>query len=95
MPENTRIFVCHDYMPKGREAKWETTVGEQKQNNIHINDRVGKDEFVKMRQERDSSLKTPKLMIPSIQVNIRAGKMPPKEENGNIYFKVPISGLKN
>ena len=95
LPENTRIFVCHDYMPKGREAKWETTVGEQKQNNIHINDRVGKDEFVKMRQERDSSLKTPKLMIPSIQVNIRAGKMPPKEENGNIYFKVPISGLKN
>ncbi len=95
LPENTRVFVCHDYMPKGREAKWETTVGEQKQNNIHINDAIGKDEFVKMRKERDSSLRTPKLMIPSIQVNIRAGKMPPKEEDGNIYLKVPVSGLKN
>ena len=95
LPEDTRIFVCHDYMPKGREAKWETTVGEQKQNNIHINDTVNKDDFVKMRQERDSNLKTPKLMIPSIQVNIRAGEMPPKEEDGNIYFKVPITGLKN
>ena len=95
LPEETRIFVCHDYMPEGREAKWETTVGEQKQNNIHINDTVAKDAFVQMREERDSSLKTPKLMIPSIQVNIRAGKMPPKEEDGNIYLKVPISGLKN
>ncbi len=95
LPEDTRIFVCHDYMPKGREAKWETTVGEQKQNNIHINDTVDKDDFVKMRQERDLNLKTPKLMIPSIQVNIRAGEMPPKEEDGNIYFKVPITGLKN
>ena len=95
LPEETRIFVCHDYMPEGREAKWETTVGEQKQNNIHINDTVAKDTFVQMREERDSSLKTPKLMIPSIQVNIRAGKMPPKEKDGNIYLKVPISGLKN
>ena len=95
LPEETRIFVCHDYMPEGREAKWETTVSEQKQNNIHINDTVAKDAFVQMREERDSSLKTPKLMIPSIQVNIRAGKMPPKEEDGNIYLKVPISGLKN
>ena len=82
-------------MPEGREVKWETTVGEQKQNNIHINDTIDKDHFVKMRQERDSNLSTPKLMIPSIQVNIRAGKMPPKEEDGNIYLKVPISGLKN
>ena len=95
LPEETRIFVCHDYMPEGREAKWETTVGEQKQNNIHINDTVAKDAFVQMREERDSSLKTPKLMIPSIQVNIRAGKMPPKEEDGNVYLKLPISGLKN
>ena len=95
LPEETRIFVCHDYMPEGREAKWETTVGEQKRNNIHINDTVAKDVFVQMRKERDSSLKTPKLMIPSIQVNIRAGEMPPKEKDGNIYLKVPISGLKN
>ena len=95
LPEDTRIFVCHDYMPEGREVKWETTVAEQKQNNIHINDTIDKDHFVKMRQERDLNLKTPKLMIPSIQVNIRAGEMPPKEEDGNIYFKVPITGLKN
>ncbi len=95
LPEKTRIFVCHDYMPQGREPKWETTVGQQKQNNIHINDRVDKDEFVKMREERDASLNPPELMIPSIQVNIRAGKMPPKEENGKIYLKVPINGLNN
>ena len=64
-------------------------------NNIHVNNKIGEDEFIRMREKRDSTLETPKLMIPSVQVNIRAGKMPPKEEDGNIYLKVPISGLKN
>ncbi len=95
LPENTRIFVCHDYMPHGREAKWESTVKDQRQNNIHINDSIDEFEFVKMRQKRDLSLKTPKLMIPSIQVNIRAGNMPPKENNGDTYLKIPLKGLKD
>ena len=95
LPEDTRIFVCHDYMPEGREAKWESTVREQKQNNIHVNENIGEDEFITMREKRDLTLKTPKLMIPSIQVNIRGGKMPPKENNGNVYLKVPLKGLKD
>ena len=94
LPEDTRIFVCHDYMPKGREAKWESTVKEQKNNNIHVNKKISKNDFVKMRNERDASLASPKLMLPSIQVNIRAGYMPPKENNGDVYLKIPLKGLK-
>ena len=93
LPDDTRVFVCHDYMPEGREAKWESTVKEQKLNNIHVNNKIGEDEFIRMREKRDSTLKTPKLMIPSIQVNIRAGNMPPKESNGDIYLKIPLKGL--
>ena len=93
LPDDTRVFVCHDYMPEGREAKWESTVKEQKLNNIHVNNKIGEDEFIRMRVKRDSTLKTPKLMIPSIQVNIRAGNMPPKESNGDIYLKIPLKGL--
>ena len=95
LPDDTRIFVCHDYMPEGREAKWESTVKEQKLNNIHINNKIGEEDFIKMREKRDSILKKPKLMIPSIQVNIRAGNMPPKENNGDTYLKIPLKGLKN
>ena len=94
LPENTRIFICHDYMPHGREAKWESTVKEQKNNNIHVSENICKDTFVKMRQKRDASLATPQLMIPAIQVNIRAGHMPPEEENGDVYLKIPVKGLK-
>ena len=81
-------------MPKGREAKWESTVKEQKNNNIHVNKKISKNDFVKMRNERDASLPSPKLMLPSIQVNIRAGYMPPKENNGDVYLKIPLKGLK-
>ena len=95
LPEKTRIFVCHDYMPDGREAKWESTVRDQKKNNIHINRNISEEEFVKMREKRDSKLKTPKLMIPSIQVNIRAGHLPPQESNGDIYLKIPLKGSKD
>ena len=94
LPDNTRMFVCHDYMPNGREVKWETTVSEQKQNNIHIGGDINEDEFVKLREKRDSTLGMPKLIIPSIQVNMRAGNMPPSEDNGSTFLKVPISGLK-
>ena len=94
LPDNTRMFVCHDYMPNGREVKWETTVSEQKQNNIHIGDAIHEDEFVKLREKRDSTLGMPKLIMPSIQVNMRAGNMPPSEDNGSTFLKVPISGIK-
>jgi len=94
LPDNTRMFVCHDYMPNGREVKWETTVSEQKQNNIHIGGAINEDEFVKLREKRDSTLGMPKLIMPSIQVNMRAGNMPPSEDNGSTFLKVPISGIR-
>ena len=94
LPDETRLFVCHDYMPGGRKVAWQTTVGEQKKNNIHIGGGVSEDDFAKMRQTRDASLSMPRLIMPSIQVNMRAGNMPPSEENGAVYLKVPISGLK-
>ena len=94
LPDNTRMFVCHDYMPNGRDVKWETTVSEQKQNNIHIGGDINEDEFVKLREKRDSTLGMPKLIMPSIQVNMRAGNMPPSEDNGSTFLKVPISGIK-
>ena len=90
LPEETRIFVCHDYPPKGREPKWETTVGEQRAKNIHVREGITEEEFVKMRTERDATLKLPRLIIPSIQVNIHAGKLPEPEDNGIRYLKVPL-----
>ena len=94
LPDETRLFVCHDYGPGGRDFAWETTVGEQKANNIHIGGGISEEEFVEMRTKRDAQLGMPKLIMPSIQVNMRAGHMPPAEENGDIYFKVPVSGLR-
>ena len=87
------MFICHDYGPGGRDAAWETTVGEQKEKNIHVRDGVTEDEFVEMRETRDSTLSMPKLIIPSIQVNMRAGEMPEKEDNGVNYIKIPINKL--
>lgn len=94
-PDNFNIFVCHDYPPSNREAKWSTTVGEQKKNNIHVKDTISEDEFVRIRETRDKTLNMPNLIIPSIQVNMRAGNLPPSEENGNVYLKIPINGMKN
>ena len=94
MPEETRVFVCHDYAPNGREFLWETTVGAQRTNNIHVGNNVSEDSFVEMREKRDASLAMPRLIMPSIQVNMRAGHMPDAEENGATYLKVPIQGLK-
>ncbi|KEO51779.1 beta-lactamase [Thioclava pacifica DSM 10166] len=94
LPDETRIFVGHDYKAPGRdEYAWETSVAEEKARNIHIGGGKSEQEFVKMRTERDATLAMPKLIIPSLQVNMRAGQMPPKDEKGNTYLKVPVNGL--
>ncbi len=94
LPDETRIFVGHDYKAPGREEyAWETTVGEQKAKNVHVGAGKSKDEFVKMRTERDATLGMPKLIIPSLQVNMRAGQMPPADEQGDVFLKVPVNKL--
>jgi glyoxylase-like metal-dependent hydrolase (beta-lactamase superfamily II) len=93
LPGEMRLFMCHDYGPNGRDIKWETSVEEERKHNIHTKDGVSEDEFVAMREARDKSLAAPKLIIPSLQVNMRAGQMPPKDESGKVFLKVPINGL--
>jgi glyoxylase-like metal-dependent hydrolase (beta-lactamase superfamily II) len=93
LPAETRLFMCHDYGPGGRDIKWETTVAEERANNIHVRDGVSEDEFVKMREARDATLELPKLIIPSIQVNIRGGNLPEPDEAGKRHLKVPINEL--
>jgi len=95
LPDTTRVFVCHDYQPDGRDVEWETTVKAQREANIHIREGITEDEFVARREARDATLKMPKLIMPSIQVNMRAGHMPEPEDNGDTYLKVPVSGLRN
>ena len=95
LPADTRIFLCHDYKAPGRdEYVHETTVADQRQHNIHVHDGITEEEFVKMRTERDATLKMPTLILPSVQVNMRAGEMPPAEENGQVYLKVPVNLFK-
>lgn len=92
LPPETRLFVCHDYMAPGRDVHaWETTVAEQRAHNVHVNDVVTEDEFVAMRERRDASLAAPELLLPSIQVNIRAGRLPQAESNGVRYLKIPMT----
>ena len=94
LPDETRIFVGHDYKsPERDEFAWETTVRDQKEKNIHIKVGKSKEDFVKMRDERDKKLNMPKLIIPSLQVNMRAGNMPDPDEQGNTYIKVPVNKL--
>ena len=94
LPEETRLFMCHDYLPEGRsQHQWETTVKEQKHSNIHIHAGVDENAFVAMREERDNQLGMPRLILPSIQVNIRGGNMPRAEGNGTIYLKLPVNVL--
>ncbi|MDC0530669.1 MBL fold metallo-hydrolase [Alphaproteobacteria bacterium] len=93
-PDETELFICHDYPPSTREVTCSTTVGEQKKKNIHVKASISEDEFVKIREDRDKTLNMPKLIIPSIQVNMRAGNLPPPENNGNVYIKVPINNIK-
>jgi glyoxylase-like metal-dependent hydrolase (beta-lactamase superfamily II) len=94
LPDDTRIFVGHDYKAPGRDKyAWETTVGEQKKKNIHIKSGKSKDDFVKLRDERDAKLAMPKLIVPSLQVNMRAGNMPEPDEQGDVFIKVPINKM--
>jgi len=94
LPDTTRLFMCHDYLPEGRDKYvWETTVEAQRKGNIHAHDGVSEGEFVKMRTERDKTLNMPRLILPSVQVNMRAGHLPPAEDNGIRYLKVPLNGV--
>jgi len=93
LPPETRVFVCHDYPPKDRQPRWETTVAEQRAHNIHIRDGVSEDEFAALRSARDAALDVPTLILPSIQVNVRAGHLPPAESDGVSYLKIPLNVL--
>ncbi|MFM0514359.1 MBL fold metallo-hydrolase [Paraburkholderia sp. RL17-373-BIF-A] len=93
LPGNTRLFMCHDYPPEGREPEWETTVLAQRAHNIHVHDGVTEEQFVHMREARDATLAMPTLILPSVQVNIRGGGFPPAEENGISYLKIPLNAL--
>ena len=94
LPKETRIFLCHDYKAPGRdEYVWETTVAEERATNIHVREGVSEDEFVRMREERDATLNMPRLILPSVQVNIRAGRLPPADDNGTHYLKLPVDAL--
>ena len=93
LPDETRLFMCHDYGPNGRAYAWESTVGAERADNIHVRDGVDEAAFVAMRNERDATLDMPALILPSVQVNIRAGRFPPAEENGIAYLKIPLNAL--
>jgi glyoxylase-like metal-dependent hydrolase (beta-lactamase superfamily II) len=91
LPPSTRVFVCHDYRPGGREALCETTVAEQRKSNVHLRDGVDEEAFVRMRTARDAGLDVPNLIVPAVQVNIRAGRLPPPEADGVSYLRVPLN----
>ncbi len=93
LPDCTPLFVCHDYPPEGREPNWLTTVVEQKAHNVHVHEGMGEAQFVAMRKARDATLGMPSLILPSVQINVRAGRMPPPESNGISYLKVPLNAL--
>jgi glyoxylase-like metal-dependent hydrolase (beta-lactamase superfamily II) len=94
LPPETRLFMCHDYLPDSRtEYVWESTVEAERRANVHIHDGVSEDQFVAMRETRDKTLDMPRLILPSVQVNMRAGHMPPPEDNGMTYLKIPVNAL--
>ena len=94
LPDDTRLFLCHDYKAEGRDVhRWETSVGDQRRHNIHVHEGVSEDAFVRMRTERDKTLAMPRLLLPSVQVNMRAGALPPAEDNGVRYLKIPVDVL--
>lgn len=94
LPPETRLFLCHDYLPKGRSTYvWETTVAAEREGNIHAHDGITEDEFVQMREARDATLDMPRLILPAIQVNMRAGHMPPADDNGVTYLKIPVNAV--
>ena len=93
LPPETRLFMCHDYPPNGRAVNFETTVAEQRAKNIHVHDGISEAQFVEMRTKRDATLDMPVLILPAVQINIRAGDLPPKEDNGIAYVKIPLNAL--
>jgi glyoxylase-like metal-dependent hydrolase (beta-lactamase superfamily II) len=93
LPPDTRMFVCHDYPPPGRGPAWQTTVAEQRANNIHVRDGVSEAQFVALRTARDATLGVPTLILPSLQVNVRAGQLPPPDDNGVSYLRIPLNAL--
>jgi glyoxylase-like metal-dependent hydrolase (beta-lactamase superfamily II) len=92
-PDQTRLFMCHDYPTSGRAAQWMATVGEQRAHNIHVNDTISETDFVRRRNARDATLSKPNLILPSIQINIRAGQLPAPESNGISYLKIPLNAF--
>jgi len=93
LPDSTRLFMCHDYPPEDRAVRFETTVAEQRAHNIHLHDGIDEAEFVRMRTARDATLAMPVLILPAVQINIRAGEFPPKDDNGVSYLKIPLNAL--
>jgi glyoxylase-like metal-dependent hydrolase (beta-lactamase superfamily II) len=93
LPPETRLFMCHDYPPNNRPVAFETTVAEQRAKNIHVHDGISEAQFVEMRTKRDATLEMPVLILPAVQINIRAGELPPKEPNGIAYAKIPLNTL--
>lgn len=93
LPPQTRLFMCHDYPPAGRAVRFETTVEEERKNNIHVHDGIGETQYVEMRNNRDKGLAMPVLILPAVQINIRAGHFPPAEDNGTAYVKIPLNVL--
>jgi len=93
LPPQTHLFMCHDYLPNGRELKYLTTVAEQRASNIHIHEGVDEDAFVKMREARDATLEMPVLILPSVQINMRSGYLPEPEDNGVRYLKIPLNAI--
>lgn len=93
LPPHTRIYLCHDYQPNGRQLQFVTTVAEERSNNIHVRDGISEEEFVAMRSARDATLAMPVLLLPSVQVNMRAGQLPPAEANGMRYLKIPLDAV--
>jgi glyoxylase-like metal-dependent hydrolase (beta-lactamase superfamily II) len=91
LPGDYRMFVCHDYLPNGRELEFETTVAAQRERNIHVNKSISEDGFVSMREKRDATLDMPNLILPSLQVNMRAGHVPPPESNKRFFLKLPLN----
>jgi glyoxylase-like metal-dependent hydrolase (beta-lactamase superfamily II) len=93
LPDEMRLFMCHDYGPNGREIRWETTVAEEKASNIHVGNGRSREEFVAMREARDATLSMPRLILPSIQVNMRGGRMPPADKDGRTFLKLPVNAF--
>ncbi|HJV50327.1 MAG TPA: MBL fold metallo-hydrolase, partial [Noviherbaspirillum sp.] len=93
LPPRTRLYLCHDYRPGGREVQFVCTVGDERESNIHVRDGISEEEFVAMRNARDAGLEMPALMLPSVQVNMRGGRLPEPEANGVRYLKIPLDAI--